>query len=135
MRATLVGAAIIAALALAGDVSAAKPKPHPGPDRVQARGSEFDLILSKPKVRPGRVLVQFLNDGEDPHDLRLQRIDALGAPVAEEFGVGVLAPGAYESLDTRLDKRATYVLWCSLSDHRARGMEAVLRTKKRHRPR
>ena len=28
-------------------------------------------------------------------------------------------PGDYANLDTRLRKRATYVLWCSLSDHRA----------------
>jgi hypothetical protein len=109
----------------------AAAKPPPQPDRVQARGVEFDLTLSKQKVRPGRVIIQFLNDGEDPHDLRVQQ---LNDPTAQEFGVGQLEAGEYENVDAWLRKRATYMLWCSISDHRGRGMEAVLRTKKRRRP-
>ena len=97
------------------------------PDRVMARGSEFDLVLSKAKVKPGRVIVQFVNSGEDPHDLRLQRIgDEEG-----QVGVGVVPPGGVVNLDTRLRKRSRYMLWCSLSDHRERGMEATLRTRRR----
>lgn len=116
-----------AGLALGG---AAVAKPAPDPDRVLVRGVEFDLTLSKTKLRPGRVIVQFLNAGEDPHDLRLQRTDVPGKP---EFGVGELGPGTYENLDVRMRKRATYALWCSISDHRGRGMDATLRTKKRKR--
>ena len=57
------------------------------PDRVGVRGSEFDLVLSKAKVKPGRVIVQFVNGGEDPHDLRLQRLDpATGAQTGAELG-------------------------------------------------
>ena len=96
------------------------------PDRVMAKGSEFDLVLSKPKVKPGRVIVQFVNDGEDPHDLMLQRVG--GKTVV---GTGVAPPGGVVNLDTRLRKRSTYMLWCSLSDHRALGMEAKLRTRRR----
>jgi plastocyanin len=96
------------------------------PDRVMARGSEFNIVLSKAKLKPGRVIVQFVNAGEDPHDLRLQRVGD-----ETEFGVGEIGPGEVESLDTRLKKHSTYVLWCSLSDHRQRGMEATLRTRKR----
>jgi hypothetical protein len=123
-------------LALAGLAALAIPtlapaKPPPDPDRVQARGSEFDLVLSKQKVRPGRVIVQFLNAGEDPHDLRLQRYGDAGAP---ELGTGRIESGDYENLDLHLKKRSTYVLWCSIQDHRQRGMEATLRTKKRRRP-
>lgn len=125
-RALIVAAA--GCLALAGVAGA---KLAPDPERVLVRGVEFDLTVSKAKLRPGRAIVQFLNDGEDPHDLRLQRTDVAGAP---ESGVGVLPPGEYANLDTRLRKRATYVLWCSLADHRARGMEARLKTRKRRRP-
>ncbi len=123
----------LAAAALAFAASAAA-KPEPAPDRVQVRGSEFDLLLSKRKVTPGRVIVQFVNAGEDDHDLRLQRLDSAGAQFGLELGAGEVEPGAYENIDARLRKRSTYVLWCSLGDHRQRGMEALLRTR-RHRRR
>ncbi len=98
------------------------------PDRVMARGSEFEILLSKQKVKPGRVIVQFVNAGEDPHDLRLQRVGD-----TTEFGLGETGPGEVVNLDTRLRKRSTYLLWCSLSDHRQLGMEATLRTRKHRR--
>jgi hypothetical protein len=89
------------------------------------RGSEYDLLLSKAKLRPGRAIVQFVNAGEDAHN---------GAQVGPEPGVGEVEPGAYENIDAHLRKRSTCVLWCSLQDHRERGMEAFLRTR-RHRHR
>ena len=99
---------------------------EPIPDRVMARGTEFDLTLSKTKLVPGRAIVQFVNAGEDPHDLKIQRLGE-----QTEIALGVVAPGTYANLDTRLRRGATYVLWCSLSDHRQKGMEATLRTRKR----
>ena len=122
---------VVLAVALALSASASAEKVQ-SPDRVQARGTEFDLTLSKQKLRPGRAIVQFLNDGEDAHDLRLQRVGAAGETEGPELTVGVVSPGEYANLDARLRKRSTYVLWCSLGDHRERGMEATLRTKKRN---
>jgi hypothetical protein len=107
-------------------------KPERVPDRVQVRGTEFDLTLSKQRLRPGTAIVQFLNAGEDPHDLKLQRLGA-GGPEGPEFAIGVVGPGDYENLEAKLRKRSNYRLWCSLSDHAARGMDATLRTKKRKR--
>jgi hypothetical protein len=123
----LVAGAALALVAVAGPAGARPTEQVP--DRVMVRGTEFNLTLSKAKVTPGRVIVQFLNSGEDPHDLRIARV----GDEAAEFGFGEVGPGDYENLDTRLRKRSTYVLWCSLSDHRQRGMEATLRTKKRRR--
>ncbi len=100
----------------------------PAPDRVQVRGSEFDLVLSKQKLRPGKVIIQFLNDGEDPHDLQIMRTGD-----DSQFGFGMVGPTAYENLETGLKKKSSYVLWCSLPGHREAGMEALLRTKKRRR--
>jgi hypothetical protein len=128
-RAGLIAAAM-AALVLSGTATAS-PAADPAPDRVQVRGSEFDLTLSKQKLRPGQGIVQFLNQGEDPHDLKLQRVDSGGQPLGPELSIGVVDPGDYENLAARFKKRSTYVFWCSLSDHRQRGMEATLRTKKR----
>lgn len=118
-------------LALSAPALAAKPPPVP--DRVQVQGSEYDLILSKTKLAPGRAIVQFVNAGEDAHDLRLQRLDSSGAQVGPEVGAGEVTPGDYANIDTRLKKGSRYVLWCSLQDHRQRGMEATLRTGKHRR--
>jgi uncharacterized cupredoxin-like copper-binding protein len=116
-------AAILAAVGLAAAFAASAAG---APDRVLVRGSEWEITLSKRKVQPGRVIVQFLNDGEDPHDLRLQRDG--GGP---ELGIGELEPGDYANLDVRLRRASSYRLWCSLPQHRERGMEATLRVAKR----
>jgi hypothetical protein len=108
----------------------AKPATAPAPDRVQVQGSEFNLVLSKKKLIPGRAIVQFVNAGEDSHNLRLQRLAPDGSQVGPELGTGEVAPGDYENIDAQLRKGSRYVLWCSLQDHRQRGMEATLRTRK-----
>jgi plastocyanin len=115
---------------LSTSVAGAKPSPEPVPDRVGVRGSEFDLLLSKAKVKPGRVIVQFVNAGEDPHDLQLQRLGPDGTQVGPQLGAGVVTPGSYDNLDLHLKKGSRYVLWCSLADHRQRGMEATLKVGK-----
>jgi hypothetical protein len=124
-------AAVIAAASLIGSSATARPA-DPVPDRVGVRGAEYELLLSKRKAAPGRVIVQFVNAGEDSHDLKLQRLDpATGAQVGPELGTGPVQPGDYENIDAHLKKGSRYVLWCSLSDHRQRGMEATLRVAKR----
>lgn len=124
--------AVVAALALPPFAAAAKPAP--APDRVQVQGTEYDLLLSKRKLVPGRAIVQFVNAGEDAHNLILQRLDRGGAQVDNQFAAGEVEPGDYANIDARLKKGSRYVLWCSLQDHRQRGMEATLRTR-RHRAR
>ncbi len=121
MRRPLVIAACLAVLGAAPATSAEQP-----PERVQVTGTEFDLTVSKTKLAPGRAIVQFVNDGEDPHDLKIQRVGD-----STEVSIGVVPPSTYSNLDTRLRKGSKYVLWCSLSDHRERGMETTLRTRKR----
>jgi plastocyanin len=123
-------AAVVSTLVVAS-LAGAKPSSEPVPDRVGVRGSEFDLILSKGKVAPGRVIVQFVNAGEDPHDLQLQRLGPGGTQVGPQFGAGIVIPGSYDNLDVHLKKGSRYVLWCSLPEHRARGMEATLKVGKR----
>ena len=114
--------AVCLGLVAAAPASSAEPVP----DRVMARGTEFDLTLSKTRLIPGRAIVQFVNAGEDPHDLKIQRVGG-----DAEMSIGVVPSGSYVNLDTRLRRGSTYVLWCSLSDHRQKGMEATLRTRKR----
>jgi plastocyanin len=124
---------LIAALAAVAGLTATAPAAatDPVPDRVQVRGMEFDLLLSKQKLRPGTGIVQFLNDGEDPHDLKFERVNSDGSAAGPEQSIGVVGPGEYENLATHFKKNSTYVFWCSLDEHRQRGMEATLQTKKK----
>jgi plastocyanin len=81
----------------------------------------FRFILSRSSVPAGPVAIEFVNHGQDEHNLNVQP--------GEESLVGSLpntAPGAHPSLPT-LDLHAgTYTLFCSLPGHEAKGMKATL---------
>jgi plastocyanin len=92
----------------------------PAPTRIGVVAHEFNFVLSRQAVHPGTAIIELDNFGQDAHDLRLQRKGAkhiAGTPV-------VLAGGHFE-LKVKLVK-GRYTLWCSLADHRARGMVATL---------
>jgi hypothetical protein len=65
--------------------------------------------------------VQLVNNGEDDHDLALRRVGG-----RRTYRIGVVHPGGIAELDARL-RRGRFTLWCTLADHRARGMTATLR--------
>ncbi|HYX89537.1 MAG TPA: hypothetical protein VE753_09225 [Gaiellaceae bacterium] len=90
------------------------------PPRLQVVGREFSFALSRQRLRAGPVVIELVNFGEDVHDLRLRRVG--GTRVRS---IGVVLPGGHAALQTRLPP-GRYVLWCSIADHRARGMHAVL---------
>ena len=48
--------------------------PPPPPARVQVVAREYSFALSRPSMKAGTAIVELANFGEDPHDLRLQRI-------------------------------------------------------------
>jgi hypothetical protein len=112
------------ALACGGVALAAQPR-QAAPSRLLVSGDEYSLVLSRGTVRRGPALIQFLNRGEDPHDLRLRRIGA-----ANTVSVPEMRPGGLAELDTRL-RTGRYRLWCSLPGHRERGMRALLRVRRR----
>ncbi len=68
--------------------------------------------------------MQLVNYGEDEHDLRLRRIGG-----TRVYRVGTVAPGRVGELEARF-LPGRFRLWCSLADHRARGMRATLLVKK-----
>ena len=74
-----------------------------------------------------RTRVQLANFGEDPHDLRLHRVGG-----TKTFALGEVQPGDSADLRTTLST-GRYVLWCSIADHRALGMQAQLVVKKKRR--
>ena len=90
------------------------------PARVQVSADEFRFTLSRQSIKAGSAIVQLVNYGEDEHDLRLRR--AGGTRV---YRLGVTRPGGVRELETRL-LPGRFTLWCSLADHRRRGMTAAL---------
>ena len=96
----------------------------PAPARVQIGADEFGYALSRQSIPAGPAIVQLANFGEDEHDLRLQRI---GGP--RIYRVGTVRPGKVGELESRF-LPGRFRLWCSLADHRARGMRATLLVRK-----
>lgn len=115
MRRALVAAC--AALAL----PAAAPAEARAPARLMVQADEYSLVLSRQAVLRGPALIQLVNRGEDPHDLRLRRRGG-----AHAISISETRAGAIATAKVRL-RAGRYRLWCSLAGHRARGMRAALR--------
>ena len=90
------------------------------PARVQVVAKEFSFGLSRVDVKAGPAVIELANFGQDPHDLRLQRVGA-----RHIAGTAVVAPGGRGELTLRL-ARGRYSLWCSIANHRKLGMRATI---------
>jgi hypothetical protein len=90
------------------------------PARVQVGAEEFGYALSRARITAGPVIVQLANYGEDEHDLRLRR-----AGGTRTYAIRKVRPGKVAELETRF-LAGRFTLWCSLADHRRRGMSATL---------
>jgi hypothetical protein len=92
----------------------------PAPGRVQVGADEFRYSLSRQSIKAGPAIIELVNYGEDEHDLRLRRIGG-----SRTYVVGNVRPGGTSELEARL-LPGRFRLWCSLADHRRRGMSATL---------
>lgn len=99
----------------------ARPAAGSAPQRMQVVQDEWFLNLSRQRLRPGLVTIEVVNFGQDAHDLVLQR----NAKGAKAVRVRALDHFQRAELTTRL-VAGRYTLWCSLPNHRARGMVAPL---------
>ncbi|MGH3071088.1 MAG: hypothetical protein ACRDNB_02310 [Gaiellaceae bacterium] len=94
------------------------------PARVQVGADEFRYSLSRQTIKAGPAIVQLANYGEDEHDLRLRRVGG-----SRVYRIGKVEPGDIAELESRF-LPGRFRLWCSLADHRSRGMTATLLVKK-----
>ena len=94
--------------------------PPPPPARVQVVAHEFSFALSRQTIKAGWAIVELVNFGEDPHDLRLERLGG-----GRVWKTPLVYPGAYYDLNAKLVP-GRYRLWCSIGNHRKLGMTAVL---------
>jgi plastocyanin len=107
-------------LAVAAALSAASLHSTVAPARVQVVAREYSLGLSRLHVQAGTAVIELANFGQDPHDLRVQRVGA-----RHIAGLGVVAPGARGELTVKLAP-GRYSFWCSIANHRQLGMRAQL---------
>lgn len=112
------GVLLLGLTAGAGGASGART---PSPARLQVAAGEFTLVLSRPSIPAGAAIVELVNVGEDDHDLALRRVGR-GAVTRR---IRTVEPGGVGELSARL-RAGRFTLWCTLADHRARGMQATL---------
>jgi hypothetical protein len=103
---------------LAADTAAAAPA------RLLVEAREFNLTLSRAKIKRGPAIVQMVNRGEDPHDLAFQRIGG-----GRRRAIPKTLPGDLGEWEGRL-RKGRYRLFCTLEGHRALGMRATLRVRR-----
>jgi hypothetical protein len=84
---------------------------------------EFILNGSRRAGPSGLWRIQFRNNGEDDHDLKVRR--ATGVVVAASR---IVRPAGLQTVQVRL-KPGRYILFCSISDHELRGMKWSLVTR------
>ena len=118
MARALAGALLV--LAVLGAV----PGEARAPGRLMVLADEHSLILSRQSIARGPAVIQLMNRGEDPHDLKLRRIGGTRVAALPETRSGALSE-AEVPLHT-----GRYRLWCSLPGHRALGMRATLRVRR-----
>ena len=110
---------VVVGAALAGLLAPAAAAPA----RLGVTAKEFSFSLSRTTLRRGPAIVELDNFGEDVHDLRLRR-----AGGTRTYALPETKPGERAELDVRLRPDRNR-LWCSIADHRARGMYASFRVR------
>jgi plastocyanin len=94
--------------------------PPQNPHSVSVLSKEYSFTLSQTTVSAGEVHVQFDNSvAEDPHEL------AIDGPDPAYWDFGEQDAGTVTQRTITLGP-GTYVLFCPLADHEARGMHATL---------
>jgi plastocyanin len=106
----------------AGGAPTETPSTPAGPAHVQVIAKEYSFTLSRREVPAGKVIINFVNDGEDEHNL-----NTLGPSEASESQQDFANTQAGVQGNVTLTLSAgSYKLFCSLPEHEAKGMKATL---------
>jgi plastocyanin len=99
-----------------------------GPPHVEVTAEDteaFRFVLSRATVPAGEVIIEFVNHGQDEHNLNA--LEPGGEPVPGG-SLPKTAPNAHPSLSLTLHA-GSYTFFCSIKDHEAKGMKAVLKVE------
>jgi plastocyanin len=83
----------------------------------------YHFILSRTSVPAGQVVIEFVNHGQDEHNLNVKPGEG-----EVEGSLPNTAPNAHPSLSLELHA-GSYTLFCSLPGHEAKGMKATLKVE------
>ncbi len=81
---------------------------------------EYHFTLSRTTVPAGKVIIEFVDNGQDEHNLNAE---GEGGALAATFATEV--PKAVTRKTVELHP-GSYTLFCSLPEHEAKGMKATL---------
>ena len=88
--------------------------------RVQITAVEFSFTLSRTTVPAGKVILEFVDKGQDEHNLNaLGPEGELASTFANEKSGGVTDQAV-------VLKKGSFTLFCSLPEHEQKGMKATL---------
>lgn len=97
------------------------PEPEGPASHLGVKAVEWSYTLSRPEVIAGTVIIELNNQGEDNHNLKLQREGSSELPLV----VPEAAPDEHTTASVNLPA-GTYRLYCSLFEHDEKGMHATL---------
>jgi plastocyanin len=92
---------------------------------VQVIATEYHLALSREEVPAGKVIINFVNDGQDEHNLHTRGPSEESEP---QQAFANTKSGVQGNVTLTLSS-GSYKLFCSLPEHEAKGMKAVLVVK------
>lgn len=128
-RPLLIALASLLCLLTAG--SALAKRHHRAPSHLLVYAQEWSLWPSRTSVPDGTVIVQLWNRGQDPHDLRIRRLNSRGQMVGRVLG-GVKVTRSGQLSDAIWHLRAgRYEIYCSMPGHLKLGMHTRLRVTRR----
>ena len=97
----------------------------PAPARMLVTADEWSLVSSRQRITAGKLEIQLYTRGEAVHHLAARRVGA-----ERTFRIAETRPGQLGEATWRL-RPGRYRLWCDLPGHRAAGMRASLRVRRR----
>jgi plastocyanin len=97
-----------------------EPGEPPSLPHVQVSAVEYAFTLSRTTVPAGKVMLQFVNDGQDEHNLRVAPPEG---PLVGSFET--VPAKAVSNLTVELHP-GSFTLFCSLPTHEQKGMKATL---------
>jgi hypothetical protein len=108
----------------APETPAPLPEPEANAIGVVARDANkhFSFEPTRTLVRSGKLTMQLINEGEDPHTMAIQRIGPGEAPEGLVTEIPATA-SKQQSLGTVEVQPGRYRMWCTLFNHAEEGME------------